>query len=365
MNRRSLHSAILLTAISAAVMLVSCDISSNRSSERSIVPDAESEQVTRMPAPSSGPRRAAVIPSKPDPAPDRAPAAAAVHSKRIPDLAVPAEYLYFPASRFPDAVAVVSLPADYFTEPQKRYPLVIAFGGAGECAREPEEGALAWAGYYDADEAAVALGQETLTEEHFRGLVTVPQLAAFNQRLLMNPYSGIILACPYSPPLSTTAKDFEQPGYERFIMDELIPELKKRYRTIPGAVGVDGVSMGGARSFYYGFSYPQEFLSIGAVQGAFGPHMATYARLVKENGNSLKSRAIQIVTSDDDVLAPSSVHMHELLLSNDIDHIYSVLTGPHDYIFNQGPGSIALLMFHNEALRSGKGAEEPSSIGRK
>jgi hypothetical protein len=317
-----------------------------------------------MSVPSPGPRQAAVIPSEPDRTPDRAPSSTAVHSKRIPDLAVPAEYLYFPSSRFPDAVAVVSLPSDYFAEPKKRFPLVIAFGGAGECAREPEKGALAWAGYYDADEAAVALEKKSLTEEHFRGLVTEPQLAAFNQRLHMKPYSGIILACPYSPPLSPTAKDFEQPRYERFIVDELIPELKRRYRTIPGAVGVDGVSMGGARSFYYGFSYPQEFLSIGAVQGAFGPYMVTYARLVKENADSLRSRAIQVVTSDDDVLAPSSARMHELLLSHDIKHIYSVLTGPHDYIFNQGPGSIALLMFHNEALRSGRVVEEPAAHNR-
>jgi len=183
-------------------------------------------------------------------------------------------------------------------------------------------------------------------------LVSEAHLKAFNRRLKLQPYDGIILACPYSPPLPFGGGR-EFPEYEAYIIEELIPMLKKRYRVDAGRIGVDGVSMGGARSMYYGFKYPEIFASIGSVQGAFGPFLENYAELVGSKGDILKKRSIQLVTSDKDPLAPSVEKMHRLLLSKGIAHRFHVLTGPHDYIFNQGPGSIALLVFHNEALKAG------------
>lgn len=103
---------------------------------------------------------------------------------------------------------------------------------------------------------------------------------------------------------------------------------------------------------YYGFKYPNVFASVGSVQGAFGPFMEVYEEMARANCDLLKKRSIQLVTSDKDVLAPSVDRMHRMLVTNGIPHKYNVLTGPHDYIFNQGPGSIALLMFHNEALKA-------------
>jgi iron(III)-salmochelin esterase len=262
------------------------------------------------------------------------------------------EYVTINSVNFPDPVVAVTLPSDYEKHPRKRYPLVIAFGGAGECARPPREGALAWMHYYKTDEAVRALDRNRLDARDFRGLVSVAHLKAFNRRLKQQPYEGLILACPYSPPLPF-AGGRELPEYEAYIIDELILALKKRYRVDPGRIGVDGVSMGGARSMYYGFKYPEIFASIGSLQGAFGSFLETYADLVHAKRHTLKKRSIQLVTSDRDPLAPSVEKLHRLLLQNGITHRYQVLTGPHDYIFNQGPGSIAILMFHNEALTSG------------
>jgi hypothetical protein len=101
---------------------------------------------------------------------------------------------------------------------------------------------------------------------------------------------------------------------------------------------------------YYGLKYPELFTSIGAIQGAFGPYLELYAGLIKKNREMLTKKHIQLITSDKDYLAPAVKKMHRLLLEQGIAHLYYVLTGPHDYIFNQGPGSLALLVFHNEAL---------------
>jgi hypothetical protein len=66
----------------------------------------------------------------------------------------------------------VSLPLDYEKHTARKYPLVIAFGGAGECARSPKDGALAWLHYYKTDEAVRALANNRLTPEDFRRLIT-------------------------------------------------------------------------------------------------------------------------------------------------------------------------------------------------
>ncbi len=264
----------------------------------------------------------------------------------VSDVTAPSEYLFLKSENSPDAVVAVTLPLDYKKHPSKRYPLVIAFGGAGECARAPREGALAWVKYYRMDEAVKALTTNHLEPVDFRGLVTQQQLTYFNNRLKKEPYSGVIVACPYSPQISSV-KEFEDPKYERFIIDELIPLLKRRYRVAQGRVGVDGVSMGGARSMFFGLKYPVVFSSIGSSQGAFGPFMDTFSDLVHKNREILKKRRIQLVTSDGDGMAPSVKKMSALLKSEGIPHTYLNLKGPHDYIFNQGPGSISLLMFHN------------------
>ena len=262
----------------------------------------------------------------------------------------PAEYLTIPSQKHPQGVVAVSLPLDYENHTTRKYPLVIAFGGAGECARSPRDGALAWLYYYKTDEAIRALANNRLTPDDFRRLITPPHLNDFNRRLKDRPYRGIILACPSSPLLSPQV-GLEYPEYEEYIMDELIPALKSRYRVADDRVGIDGVSMGGARAMYYGFKYPEVFSSIGSVQGAFGPYFDVYRHFVERHSETLKKRSIQLVTSDHDPMAPSVERMHQLLVGNSIPHLYLKLTGPHDYIFNQGPGALELLVFHDHALR--------------
>ena len=262
----------------------------------------------------------------------------------------PAEYFTIPSRKHPQGVVAVSLPLDYEKHTARKYPLVIAFGGAGECARSPRDGALAWLHYYKTDAAIRALANNRLTPHDFRELITPPHLNDFNRRLKASPYRGIILACPSSPLLSPQV-GLEYPEYEEYIMNELVPALKSRYRVADARVGIDGVSMGGARAMYYGFKYPEVFSSIGSVQGAFGPYFDVYRHFVERHRETLKKRSIQLVTSDRDPMAPSVERMHKLLVDNSIPHRYLKLTGPHDYIFNQGPGALELLVFHDHALR--------------
>lgn len=60
--------------------------------------------------------------------------------------------------------------------------------------------------------------------------------------------------------------------YETYILQELIPDVQKRYRTIESRYGraIAGLSMGGYGAFKFGLKYPGQFVFVGSMSGAFG-----------------------------------------------------------------------------------------------
>lgn len=59
--------------------------------------------------------------------------------------------------------------------------------------------------------------------------------------------------------------------YESYILQELIPDVQKRYRTIEARYGrgIAGLSMGGYGAFKFGLKYPDRFAFVGSLSGAF------------------------------------------------------------------------------------------------
>jgi S-formylglutathione hydrolase FrmB len=64
--------------------------------------------------------------------------------------------------------------------------------------------------------------------------------------------------------------------YESYIVKELIPEIDRRFRTIPDRRGraIAGLSMGGYGALKFGLKYPDMFALAGSFSGALGA--ATY-----------------------------------------------------------------------------------------
>jgi putative tributyrin esterase len=60
--------------------------------------------------------------------------------------------------------------------------------------------------------------------------------------------------------------------YETYILQELIPDVQRRYRTIEARYGraVAGLSMGGYGAFKFALKYPGQFAFAGSMSGAFG-----------------------------------------------------------------------------------------------
>ena len=68
---------------------------------------------------------------------------------------------------------------------------------------------------------------------------------------------------------STTAPSEK---YESYILNELIPDVQKRYRTIEAryARAIAGLSMGGYGAIKFGLKSPSTFMFVGSMSGAFG-----------------------------------------------------------------------------------------------
>jgi S-formylglutathione hydrolase FrmB len=60
--------------------------------------------------------------------------------------------------------------------------------------------------------------------------------------------------------------------YETYILNELMPDVDKRFRTIQARYGraVAGLSMGGYGAIKYGLKYPSTFVFAASMSGAFG-----------------------------------------------------------------------------------------------
>ena len=60
--------------------------------------------------------------------------------------------------------------------------------------------------------------------------------------------------------------------YESYIIQELLPEIDKKFRTVPDRQhrAIAGLSMGGFGSVKYGLKYPELFSFVGSFSGALG-----------------------------------------------------------------------------------------------
>ncbi len=59
---------------------------------------------------------------------------------------------------------------------------------------------------------------------------------------------------------------------------------------------------------------------------------------------------LHLVTSHDDYFHESVTGLSRAWAAAGVAHDFADLVGPHDYIFNRGPGSIELLLWHDRAL---------------
>ncbi|MBI4703878.1 MAG: esterase [Deltaproteobacteria bacterium] len=231
-------------------------------------------------------------------------------------------------------------------------PLLVALHGRGEAVRGLVRGARGWRNDYALGRAHAALSRGSLVAEDFGGLVRPERLAVLNAALRAEPYRGLCVACPYTPALPDPSEAGARP-FASFLLDQLIARVRRELGPKAGreATGIDGVSMGGRLALLVGLSHPEVFGAVGALQPAISVADAPWLAKLAAAASARAPGALRLVTSDADPLRPACEKLSERLRAEGVEHQLLVTPGPHDYVWNRGPGAIEMLFWHDRVLR--------------
>ncbi len=236
--------------------------------------------------------------------------------------------------------------------PPKRLPILVALHGRGEALKGPERGALGWPNDYALTHALSRLCAPPLTADDFEGLVTPEHLGELNRELASRPWEGLVVACPYLPDLDVR-RTSEVAGYGRFVTGSLLPRATRELPVLAGAssTGIDGVSLGGVVALRVGLGAPETFGAVGALQPAIDDAaVSDLSELVRSARAKRPALSLRLTTSHDDVYRDITRTLSTAWQKLGVAHDFSELPGPHDYVFNRGPGAYEMVTWHRRAL---------------
>ncbi len=177
------------------------------------------------------------------------------------------------------------------------------------------------------------------------------------------PYGLIIVTPEGNDGWYTDSASVPSEKYETYIVEELLPDVQRRYRTVESREGraIAGLSMGGYGALKFGVKHPHTFAFAGSMSGAMDvaswKETASFQWIWKtllpvfgpdDNANrpandllklfrempAEKVGALPYVYFDcgtEDPLFPSNRALAEILLQRKIPHQYRQLPGKHDW----------------------------------
>lgn len=246
--------------------------------------------------------------------------------------------------------AVIIVPG--WTKPDEKLPVLIALHGRGEANKGPAEGVMGWPRDYALLRAIDRVCTPPLTGADYEGFFDPKRLAQTNADLVTTPFKGLIVVCPYLPDVDlhklTPMRD-----YGRYLLETVMPRVRKELPAVasPSALGIDGVSLGGAVALRVGLANPDAFGAVGSLQAAVSEDQVAE---LTESAKAARSRnpklALRLLTSKEDYFRSAISHTSSSWKSAGIEHDYADVPGPHDYPFNRGPGAIEMLLWHDRVL---------------
>jgi len=239
--------------------------------------------------------------------------------------------------------------------PNERFPVLIALHGRGEAMKGPVRGARGWVDDYLLGRAIRRLSMPPLEQRDFEGLAEPKRLKSINEELRTRAYQGLVVICPYTPDVLTGERPFDRAvPFARFLVNTLLPRARRELPVINSvsATGIDGVSLGGRLALLSGLFEPASFGAVATLQAAFDTSDATRLAAMAVNAKKANPRLkFRLLTSDEDYFLNANRAISAAFTQAQVEHQLVVVAGPHDYIFNRGPGAIEMLLFHDRALR--------------
>ncbi len=235
-----------------------------------------------------------------------------------------------------------------------RFPVLVALHGRGEALKGPELGALGWANDYALVKALDRVCTPPLASDDFEGLVEDAHLREINASLAAKPWRGLVVVCPYLPDIDLR-RDADILDYGKFVASVLLPRVVSEMPAIagPASTGIDGVSLGGAVALRAGLAAPDAFGAVGALQPAIDDaRVADLVAIAQVARSKRPGLALRITTSHEDYYRDVTHALDTAWKGAGVAHDFAELPGPHDYVFNRGPGAYEMLMWHARVLAS-------------
>jgi enterochelin esterase-like enzyme len=194
-----------------------------------------------------------------------------------------------------------------------------------------------------------------LREADYEGFVDPARLTEANTALAAQAFRGLVVVCPWLPDVRPAATA-DIGAYARFVIETLLPRVHRETPALRGAeaTGIDGVSLGGITALRVGLTCPETFGAVGGIQAALGEGQnAEWTALAQSARVARPGMKLRLLTSRDDYFRDAISSLSAAWRSAGVVHDFAEVPGPHDYIFNRGPGSIELLLWHDRALTHG------------
>ena len=77
---------------------------------------------------------------------------------------------------------------------------------------------------------------------------------------------------------------------------------------------------------------------------------AQWTALARAARASRPTMKLRLLTSQEDYFRDAILGVSRAWRAEGIDHDFADVPGPHDYVFNRGPGSMELLLWHDRVL---------------
>jgi S-formylglutathione hydrolase FrmB len=161
-------------------------------------------------------------------------------------------------------------------------------------------------------------------------------------------YRYIIVTPEGSDGWYTDSASVPNDKYESYIVQELIPEIDEKFRTLEDREhrAVAGLSMGGYGALKFGLKYPEKFVVVGSFSGALGA--ASWS--VKTLGNNWKALtdSITVVYGDDESQTRKDNDIYKMVREISPEKVKSlpfiyVDCGTEDFLIQQNRDFNALL----------------------
>ena len=221
-----------------------------------------------------------------------------------------------------------------------------------ELHRGLEAGARGWRDDYHLGRADERLRRPPLGADDLLGFVRPERLAQLNASLARTPYGGLCVACPYTPALPDPSPSGAR-GFASFVVDTLLPTVRRELGLAAqrSMTGIDGVSLGGRLALLVGLSHPEAFGAVGALQPAVHQDEAEWLTELAAQAQTRAELRLRLVTSEGDYFRPAVELLSAKMRDKGVRHELLVTPGPHDYVYNRGPGSFEMLLWHDRVLR--------------